>query len=604
MPTLVYKYGLRRPTANAKLVDEQMLLAHRYYNRLIEIERTRREEVEAVLSSHIDVAPLETVALGASLAVEGAIAEVKSARARTRSRSETADMRAKIKALKEVRRDAWSVVKEAKKILRKDAAIQAAISSLNETAKTQAREARGICGVFWGTYLIVEAAVDAARKDARVMPHFHRWGGEGTVAVQVQGGLRSLNAMGCADTRLQLDIPAQGNGTAKDHASKRSRKRKFGTLRLRVGSEGRAPIWAEWPLLMHRPLPASAQIMWAKVKRERIADRDVWSLHLTLRLPDGHQKEECGSGVVACDIGWRQLEDGNVRAGYLIDDLREEQELVLDPGVLSGLRKVEDLRSIRDKAQNKMSAQLYPWLKSQPVPPWMAEAMQYMHAWKSPRRWVNLCAAWAQARWPGDEVGFGLVDAWAKQDLHLWRWEAHQRRKSLRRRMDRYRVFAASLARRYSTLVLENFDLRKVSRNVAPESTEVELPTARLHQRDAATSELRTCLIQAFASRGGSIVKINPSLTTQRCSLCGYGEGEGERWDPIPQVEHTCVGCGAAWDQDANACHNLMRLYREGSGDDATPDTKRQAKWGRLGRHAGSARKEDPGSAESQDICE
>lgn len=45
MPTKIYNYGAKPPRENADRVGEQIWLAHRYHNRLIELERLRREPV-------------------------------------------------------------------------------------------------------------------------------------------------------------------------------------------------------------------------------------------------------------------------------------------------------------------------------------------------------------------------------------------------------------------------------------------------------------------------------------------------------------------------------------------------------------------------------
>ena len=48
----VYEYGAQAPRMNAPLVAEQMSLAHRYYNTLVELERRRRDEYEALMREH------------------------------------------------------------------------------------------------------------------------------------------------------------------------------------------------------------------------------------------------------------------------------------------------------------------------------------------------------------------------------------------------------------------------------------------------------------------------------------------------------------------------------------------------------------------------
>ena len=51
------------------------------------------------------------------------------------------------------------------------------------------------------------------------------------------------------------------------------------------------------------------------------------------------------------------------------------------------------------------------------------------------------------------------------------------------------------------------------------------------------------------------VVKKDCAYTTQMCGQCGAVE----TWDAEPAIMHTCASCGATWDQDDNACVNLLR---------------------------------------------
>jgi len=472
--------------------------------------------------------------------------------------------------------------------------MHAAFDAANEEAKLQRRASRAICGVYWGTYLQIEAAVDQAAKETSLFfkgkprdPRFRRWGGSVMVATQLQGGLLALSALACDDSRLQIEMAELGPGPH----SRRQLKLRKGTLRLRVGSDGRSPIWAEWPLQMHRPLPENGVIKWAKVIRRMVSDRDKWELQLTVEISP---EQPChGEGTVAVDLGWRRKEDGTIRVGYVVDDCGLEEEIILDPGVVSGLRKSEDLRSIQDKAQAEMAARVIGWLKAQAeLPPWLILATGFVDKWKSARRWRRLASIWAEHPDVGSEA-LSVLSAWAADSLHLWRWEAHQRRKSCLRRKDQYRCLAKRLAAEYRHLVLESKFLAKLQRHVEAEDEDVEIKAVRLQQRDAAGYELKQCLIYAFRRANGTAVEVDPAMTTQRCNACGF---EG-RWDAAVEIDHTCEACGATWDQDANACRNL--LERERPGDDSGQEAKRQGKWARKKAAKRTARKTVPSGAES-----
>ena len=49
MPTKNYVFGAYAPVTNLKSVEEQMLSAHRYRNKLCELERIRREASDATI---------------------------------------------------------------------------------------------------------------------------------------------------------------------------------------------------------------------------------------------------------------------------------------------------------------------------------------------------------------------------------------------------------------------------------------------------------------------------------------------------------------------------------------------------------------------------
>ena len=630
MTTLVYKYGLRRPTANADLVDEQMRLAHRYQNRLIEIERARREAVRAVFSKRDEaIAPQLQAVEEIETALVESIAGIKAGRASTRSRSDTAEQRAHVAALRDRKREALTTLKTARAALEMNAETKAALATAEETAHAAIREARSTCGVFWGTYLRIEAAMDAARKMPLWSrgepndPRFRRWDGEGLIAVQVQSvrPCSSADLLTGTDTRIQVSLEPLPDGPV----SRTKTTKRRGTMRLRIGSEGpgnRTPIWAEFPMLMHRPLPEESTITWAVVTRRRTADRDAYELHLTLALPEGasrtfgarEREERKGDGAVFVNYGWRKKDDGGRRVAYWRDDCGGEGEILMDPAVLSGLRKVEDLQSIRSQHMDAMRTALSEWLKTNKdtLPDWLREETEFLHQWRSPGRFVGLCRKWSVQRFDGDAEGLELLVAWERGvwreelnrmdggDRHLWQWQEHQRSKSLGRRKDHYRRIAADLARRYAVLVVEKFDLCDTQRHKPVESEEVEIAAARLQQKDAAISELRGCMIQAFTARGGRVVKVESHLDTQRCFECGCEE----RWDAARTVEHTCTGCDRTWDQDANNVKNIERKFkefiqRERSDGEGIPAAKTLAKWAKKGRHNGTARKDGGKHTES-----
>lgn len=383
------------------------------------------------------------------------------------------------------------------------------------------------------------------------------------------------------DTRLQIDPVSD---TAWD---KRRSKEQRTTVRLRVGTEWKevegkkrkVPTWAEWPVTLHRPLPTAAKIRWAQVLRKVIAGKERWSLHLTLEVPDDYFEEKCGHGTVAIDIGWRKKGD-DLRVAYWRDDRGEHGEfLINDPkpekpkrkkaqskkrerqelSILQELQKVDDLQSIRDQHLNEMRPILWKWLKEHDTPEWLDNEAHHLFNWQSQARFARLALKWRDNHWAGDAFGYFILEWWRRCDKHLWTWQENLRDQTQRRRKYRYQQFAVKLSRRYQTLVLEESFLKKTQQRQPLESTKKEVEAVKLQQKRASCYSLRECLIRAFVKRGGDVYEEQPAYTTQICHLCG----DSTPWDAAPNIEHTCVGCGTVWDQDNNACANLLTLFDE-----------------------------------------
>jgi hypothetical protein len=586
MGTLVYRYGLRPPTLNGEAVEQQMRDGHRYYNQLIEIERDRRAAARLEMSRHPEIEHLE--AWREALLDDRAEARkaIKGARKATRSRSETKEMRARVQDLTAVLQVVSAQLKEARLLLKEDLGHIRRLKEIGEAANARVRAARADCGVYWGTYLLAEAAADQAAKTARYEPSFRRWTGHGAVGVQLQGGLEADSLPLSGDKRLKLALPPA------DAWERRRDKRQRTVVRLRIGTyPDRGPIWAEWPCLMHRPLPAGAVIKWAKVIRERIECHDRWSLHLTLDCPPSKAGQAPEGTKVAVDIGWRATEEG-LRIAYLWDG-QEGTKVHLEPRVISGLAQVDDLRSIRDKRFNQAIEVLAAWLDGadkSSLPSELTEKAKRLRTWRSQARLAAVTLWWRENRFEGDEI-YDQMEAWRKKDKHLWLWEANLRDKLLARRKDQYRVLASQLARKYRTLVLETFDLRDMQRLAPVESDSHENRTARSHRTMAALSVLREALVHAFAGRRGTVIEVPAANTTRTCHACGAIE---EGWDQAADLEHRCTACWEIWDQDANAARVLYAIGERSSGNGKKEGVKvkdyaeveeKESKWGKLGRH-------------------
>ena len=559
--TRVYKYGLLPPTENNDLVRAQLRAAHVYRNALVEIERARRAATRTAMKEiHADLLVLEAALVVAKESAGEAAASIKAARQETRSKSESADARAKLAAAKLTARDAARALAAKRREAREDPLLIAVLDGVNNVAGEARRAKRAQCGVYWGSYLLVEAAMDASSKlplfdgERPNDPRFARWDGAGRLGVQLQGGLLAEDAFG-SDTRLRVD-----SVDARSESASRSERRRYArtVLRIRVGSEGRDPVWAAWPMVMHRPLPPAGVIKNVSVQLRKIGPREEWTACFTVTSSssgDRPKRRVPDIGVVAVDLGWRVIDDELRVASWMASD-GEAGELRLSAVELSALTKASGLRSTRDTNFDEARAILVAWLTGQEsLPDWLREATKTIGQWKSEARLAALAKRWAENRFEGDVDAYNALERWRYHDHHLWEWESSQRSKSLRRRREVYRVWAASMAQRYQTIIVEKFDLRRVAAKppTGEEKPKADYDKARSNRQLAAVSELRGCISNAFDGRTVEILSVD---TTRACSVCGVVN----QFDQAAHLLHTCRDCGSTWDQDRNAATNILAL--------------------------------------------
>lgn len=574
---LVYRYGLLPPTVGGELVDAQMLAAHRYRNTLTAIERDRRAAVREILGAVADVEALQAGLAEIETQLEAARNEIRAHRSRARARAEGVERREALRALAAEAKARRAEIKTVKTRIAADPEIRARLDAADERAAQRRREERARCGVYWGTYLLVEASADQARK-AKIDPAFTRsthdpdlveiagrelWLDEGRVGVQIQGGMSADELE--SDRRLQIL-----------HAPDRRTGRRAGTrrvLRVRIGSDDAGgPIWADWPMIMHRALPPAARIKGAVVSRRR-ADRRrwEWSVEITIDAPDRAARPAPSSDAVALNLGWCQTERG-LRAGYMLGSDGAEMEIEIPPSIIERVEKSSAIESQRDQDLDEMRAVLLDWMRSRAddLPDWMrarcvldrdGKKAWHVGQWRSADRFARLAQVWRARRFAGDDRGYDLLESWRYRDEHLERYARGMERGARRHRREIYRRAAAEAARRYRSLVVDDTDLRAMQRSPGEASERVELAAVKRQQQIVAPYELRLALVNAFR---GAVDVLPAKDLTRRCHDCGHVDS----WDrAYSDRVHACSACGATWDQDANACRNLLREWSATADD-------------------------------------
>jgi hypothetical protein len=584
---IVYRYALAAPSENFEQIFDQLRAAHEYRNELISIERARRQASRALIDGHSPVATSDALALvaAASIKLEKTVDELRKERSRTRKRSESPELRERIRLARKELALARKCVYDLRRAAQKDPAVAGELGAIRERAKELIKGARALTRCYWGTYLTVEAAMQASVDSLPLYdfekpndPSFVRWRGvEGSLSVQLQGGLESEKACSGRDTRVRLRMPDYESSFVRENrdGTRKTRKeleqaRRLGELRLRVCSDERgSPVWGTWRMDAHRPLPDHSRIKWATVHATRCGPITHWHLTLTLDVPPKPLAVPAERGqrkLVGVDIGWRWLgEAQELRVACISGSDGHSEELRLSSlpqgrrrklGVYARLRAIDEVRSHRDHRFDMIRMRLKRWAAVQiSLPAWLSEELKTMHAWRSFGRLTSVVSKWRQQRFPGDEIIFSHVSGWADQDLYDWKTQELWRGTALRYRREIYRIFAARLAQRYDVIVLETFDLRKFAERQLPEG-EGASEFSRSHRHMAALNELRLAIINAAKTRRKIVVKLNAADTTKTCPSCGTVE----EFDKF-QISRTCGGCGTTWDQDDSASIVLRTRY-------------------------------------------
>lgn len=536
----IYTYGLPfgPDKDDAAAVQEQMWLAHRYYNDLVQLENARRDAYAERLRELVpEVARAEEEVDRLKAEVDEISTRIKAANVVRRKRDVEAEDKAALKAARAALREARAAAKAARSQGLTDE-VRRTLAEQDLIANEIGKSLRAHCGVYWGTYLLIEDQIKAAKKSKGRL-NFHRWTGEGRVGVHVSGGMPTEDVF-AAGTLLRLEIEDDG------------RKKPRGRVMLRIGSDVRAPVWSHWSMVMHRPMP-EGRIKKAWCQRKRVGARWRWELQIVVdegTLPARiHPSDE----VAAIDIGWRKRAQG-YRYAVVVDEDWDTEELVLDQSIIDRMLKSEAIRSDRDKAMNVARDRVAAWMSKHraELSPELARRTKAIHQWRSARRLRSLVWHWGQHRVAGDEHIYPDAESWRLHDAHLDEWEANGRAKACGHRREVYRLQAKALCERYSTLVIEDFSLHEIAAVPAVDEASDLLPEAQ-HQRFLASLHtFREALQMMAAKTGTQIVKRPARLTTMRCHAC---DGLVEVGAPLYV---TCPHCSKAWDQDVNAARNLL----------------------------------------------
>lgn len=533
-------------------IEEQVSAAHRYRNKLCEIELRKRERYYATLNSlcsefvelsqQVETLRKEQEELRSELKLE------KQRKLRDKSNSKV--LAAKVKEIAQQLKELRLAINQVKQDAKTNAEYQEALTKNAEAYARDKAEARKASGLYWGTEALVNRSCDSF--SAGAPPQFARWTGEGQLAVQFMNGLPVENIL-VPNTLFYIS----GEG--------RVRKACF---RVNSTDKGR-PVFVELDMVMHRPLPEGGVVKWAYLERRKLANKFKYKVRLAIEVPEPEPQGASGSmGIL--HLGWRAMENGDIRVG-LISNGSKTLPIVLPWRYYDNWDKLDQLHSERRLAFNEAVAELIEQLRQAPemveVPEFVQEARKYAHMWKAYRRLVAFTRRmrlWLQSsdyeQYIGTDVqdwAVGVLDklvAWEKVDRLKWQHVTRLTRRLCGWRNNVYRNLAVQLQSRVQLMAVAKIDVKKLTENSQPE--DLQYDSALLHRRArlSAVATLRQYVAEKYPKR---LIEVDATNVSVQCADCGHVNERNTSF------LITCQGCGRTFDIDENACRNTATRAQE-----------------------------------------
>lgn len=575
LPSKNYEYGCKPPVTNCEMAIEQLFLTNRFRNALVDNELNRRKHIQETRERLFPgLVSLQDQKLKIEEEIKELCDQQKLLNQTNRKKSVDPKLAGQIKA-KKLKLVALKLnIKAKKDILSSSKALKKAWKFVNEEFQEKAKAIEhdfSKQGLFWGTSGMSRLTIKK-KGDA---PRFKRFTGEGRVGMQIQKGLSIEGAFGCRDQRLRIkrleDFELRNSDgkvlyTARTYyvclykfwtlypnlelaesgctiSSVISKDKCLVSIRINSDSKSK-PIWADLPMIYHRPIPEDCLIKWIWIERKKVGTHWKWKVNFSVSKQTWERADKTGSGYIGIDVNWRRLDTG-VRVAYGVGNDGRRWELVIPNERIERFQKVEDLISIRDKNFNAAKHSFGVWLKnSKGIPEWLKEKTKNVALWRSTAKLASVVFAWRKDRFAGDEGAYEALEKWRQQDKHLYDWQAFQTRNNILWRKDTFRKFVCKLRRHYEYVKIENLNVAEMRKNAAPE----EVCNVSKTNRNIASIGLLLAIIKETVR----YQTVNPRNTSKTCHCC----------DKLTKLDgkdltYTCEHCGQMWDRDYNSAINI-----------------------------------------------
>jgi hypothetical protein len=589
---VVRQYRLLDPLNWGDDCEDELRRMTALWNRLVEIDRESRARYRAATADDPEVKALRQQYDTLTAAIDGLIAERKAERAKARKRVPTPELDDRIAALKTERRPVVQGLAAATKQARVGA--KGKLDAVEEERREAVKLARQTSRLYWGNYNAVCDSYERGRKLALSRGgemQFRRHTGEGRLVNQIQGGMSIETLLNSAHSQVRL-APQETPRRLRNGKPATSGRPRPGiawyfltATAYRTGRRDADNRTVTWPLIMDRPLPEDGAIKSVVVSRRRIEAHWHWSVSFTCTRPAAAISAPAGR-ITAVDLGWRKTKEGLRVATVMQEGGNGVTHVMLPHRIIEGLTRCDRIRGHRDRTLLMLDPGIDavrfvadPGYRDTVVPaaadpaataraflaalPWeeLPEALQayakLRHAPKIvPAQLARLAIAWREhSELRTNE--FARLEAWRKRDKHLWLYEANGRDQAAGHRLDLYRKAALDIVAGASVLILEDFDLAKAAQ-IKDDRDHPLQQAARRQRVMAGVHLLRDWLIKQAKKRGVP-VEWHEGVSTWRCSTCG------RRLAPRNPalLDQQCPHCSShAFDQDAEACRNMLAAYR------------------------------------------
>jgi hypothetical protein len=198
----VYSFAAKvRYPEDAENIQLQLSLSHEHRNKLTELVLANRKVYRQLVKNHcgVDLEALETQ----RDAILSEITELKTAinqwKMEERTRKTNPELATKLKELSAQLKPIREAIKEVKTRAKEDPELASALEQNEQDLKEEIKATRKHFsrerGIYWPNYMRNEEATNQARFQP-FDPKFHRWTGEGSLAIQLQGGMSVPELLG------------------------------------------------------------------------------------------------------------------------------------------------------------------------------------------------------------------------------------------------------------------------------------------------------------------------------------------------------------------------------------------------------------------------